>query len=350
MRFGDIATLRWTMPKKTTDHLPLAGQIQGPIPVSLCLRLKPSGPCQPIGAGAFAAGSEVSMQQTLPTAETTGQPRQLLLFVELRNKAGKSAGLSNSAVVAGGAVPAPVSGLTAEVRASGVALHWDQESPDAPASAVRLHRTLLTPPTKPAGAPLPAAPTGTAPSTGKTPSPRPSSPFSNNASEPVERDLLVDPAHVPDALEKNPGALDSTASFGQVYQYTAQRTISVKIDGQLLELDGQVSAPVKVSVIDIFPPAVPQELAAVADAQGIAIDLSWQPNTEKDLAGYIVYRTEPAATGWQRVSGPQPLPTATFRDTMVQPGRSYRYAVSAIDQTGHESKPSVEAEETMPKD
>jgi hypothetical protein len=40
--------------------------------------------------------------------------------------------------------------------------------------------------------------------------------------------------------------------------------------------------------------------------------------------------------------------TPAYRDTTVEPGHRYRYAVSAIDLTGHESKRSAEAEEPVP--
>jgi len=54
----------------------------------------------------------------------------------------------------------------------------------------------------------------------------------------------------------------------------------------------------------VFPPAVPAGLAVVATAEGGAeasIDLSWQPGTETDLAGYAVYRRE-GDGAWLRIS------------------------------------------------
>ena len=152
------------------------------------------------------------------------------------------------------------------------------------------------------------------------------------------------------------GALDASARFGSRYEYSAQRVNRVMLkDGKTLELAGENSVPVRVDVVDNFPPAVPKELVAVAAAAEKTIDLSWQPDTESDLAGYIVYRTGSgeAADGngvsdWMRISGPQPVTTAAYRDTAVEPGHTYRYSVSAIDLTGHESKRSVEARESLP--
>ena len=118
-----------------------------------------------------------------------------------------------------------------------------------------------------------------------------------------------------------------------------------------------LSPQVRAEFLDVFPPAAPAGLAAVATApatgaQGTqaaaSIDLSWQANTEADLGGYIVYRREEGAD-WQRVSPAQPVLAPAFHDAHVEPGRTYVYAVSALDQSGHESARSAEARETVPR-
>jgi fibronectin type 3 domain-containing protein len=123
------------------------------------------------------------------------------------------------------------------------------------------------------------------------------------------------------------------------------------VEGKTLELAGELSAPVRVEARDIFPPAVPTGLAAVAttgeNGAGNAIDLSWQPVTDADLAGYFVYRRE-GDGGWQRISPAAPLVPPAFHDAQVQPGHSYRYAVSSINQGGNESARSAETEESVP--
>jgi fibronectin type 3 domain-containing protein len=146
-------------------------------------------------------------------------------------------------------------------------------------------------------------------------------------------------------------ALDKNIHFGETYEYRAQRVARVTVDGKTQELDGPLSAPVRVEVLDVFPPAVPAGLAAIAiigeNGGEPAIDLSWQPDTEADLAGYIVYRREGSAS-WQRISTAQPVVGPAFHDAQVQAGHSYSYAVAAIDLGGHESGRSGEAEETVP--
>jgi hypothetical protein len=314
VRAGDFVRLNWTMPRKSTDHLLLKGQI----PASICWR-EGGGNCQPLGQTSQAPEAKAEFQVALPAALMAGDPRPVSLFVELKSPKGRSAGLSNAATILAGAAPRAVTGFGAEVRADGVALHWSAET----TSLVRLHRKLLTP------AALP--PNGTQNGQRKP------------QKEPVLRDLLVE--GLPG--EQAPGALDRTARFGAVYEYTAQSLIRVQENGAAMELAGANSTPVRVSVMDTFPPAAPQGLAAVYVPEQKTIDLSWEPDTEEDLAGYIVYRAE-ASGEWKRISGPQPLVGAAYRDASAEPGHSYRYAISAIDQLGHESKRSAEAAESVP--
>jgi hypothetical protein len=344
VRAGDTVTLHWTNPKKTTDHL----LIQGSIAAEIC-RVGRAEACETAGATSAMPGAQSEFHETLPAALLAGEPRVIRYFVELKNMKGRTAGPSNMAEILAGSAPGPVAGLSAEVRADGVALHW--ESGDGP-TAVRLHRKLLTPPTSNGKTGATAdQPTEqkTGQKVGLTQAPK----------EPIESDLIVEKP----AAGARSGALDDTARFGESYEYRVQRVARLKAAGTVLEsgpalesgapleLDGPFSAPVRVDVIDRFPPGVPQGLAAVAAAQEKSIDLSWEPDTDADLAGYFVYRAaagEAGASSWVRVSGAQPLAAAAYRDLTVEAGRAYRYRVTAIDETGHESAPSAEAQESMP--
>jgi len=316
-RTGGQVALAWTMPKKNTDKL----LIEGSIAVHIC-RQEANGPCVPAGELQLGPGAEGSFTDTLPTAEATGEPRALSYFVELKNRRGRSAGLSNAAVVLAGEAPAPVTGLTAKVSKAGVTLRWTAAQEPAP-SAIRLHRKLLTPPAaKPAQGLL---------------APQP---------EALEQNLLVAAeGRAPDR------ALDREIRFGQVYEYRAQRVARIPVDSQTLELAGPLSAAVRVEAMDVFPPAVPTGLAAVATAADAtskaSIDLSWQPGTDADLAGYAVYRRE-AEGAWKRISPAQPVAGPAFHDAEVEAGHSYSYAVTAIDLGGHESDRSAEAQEAVP--
>lgn len=316
-RTGGQVALTWTMPKKNTDKL----LIEGNIAVYLC-RQEAHSPCAPAGEVELGPGAEGSFTDTLPPAQAAGKPRALSYFVELKNRRGRSAGLSNAAVVLAGTAPAPVSGLAAKVSKAGVTLRWTAAQEPEP-SAIRLHRKLLTPPAaKPAEGPL---------------APQP---------EPLEQNLLVAAeGRAPDR------ALDKEIHFGQVYEYRAQRVARISVGSQTLELAGPLSAPVRVEAMDVFPPAVPAGLAAVATAADAAskasIDLSWQPGTDATLAGYAIYRRE-AEGVWKRISPAQPVAGPAFHDAEVEAGHTYIYAVTAIDQSGHESDRSAEAQEAVP--
>jgi len=315
-RTGNEVSLTWTMPKKNTDKLLLKGNI----PVRVCRKEGTGGACDTTAATLFLApGAEGAISETLRPPLAIGAARPLAYFVELTNKNGRSAGLSNAAVVVAGEAPAALDGVAAQVRKGGIVLRW---TPVSGNDSIRLHRKLLSA--------APAAKSKTQ-----------AGPFATQP-EPAVQNLLVEAGAAAGRV------LDKDIRFGQTYEYRAQRVARLTVDGQKLELAGPLSAPLRVEALDVFPPAVPTGLAAVAnEGAEPSIDLSWQPDTESDLAGYAVYRRENGGA-WQRISPAQPLVPPAFRDSHVQAGHTYSYAVSAIDQGGHESARSVEAEETVP--
>jgi hypothetical protein len=326
VRTGDQVSLTWTMPTRNTDKLLLKGDIA----VSICRNQSGTAGCSAAASLHLAPAADGAFTDTLPSALAAGAPRALTYFVELGNRKGRSAGISNGAEILAGQAPSAVDGLRAEMRKDGVLLQWAPVPSDAASIAIRIERKLLTPPVKkPSQGPLAPPP------------------------EPLRQILLVEPhAQDPDH------ALDTSIRFGEAYEYRAQRVARVAVNGQTLELAGPFSAPLRVDAVNQFPPTVPGGLAAVATAgengNPPAIDLSWLPDTETDLAGYIVYRREPGATPdsnagkWQRILPAQPVVGPGFHDVGVQPGHTYSYAVTAIDQDGHESARSAEAQETVP--
>jgi len=320
VRTGGQVSLTWTMPTKNTDKVLLKGDIA----VRVCRNQTASATCSVAATLQLAPGADAVFSDALPSTLAAGAPRVLTYFVELDNRKGRSAGLSNGAEILAGEAPPAVDGLTAEMRKDGVLLRWTPAPPGASHVAIRLVRKLLTPPAK-------------NPSQGPLAQP----------AEPLEQSLLVEPGSHADR------ALDTGIRFGETYEYRAQRVARLTVNGELLELASPLSPPLRVEAVNLFPPGVPKGLVAVATAggngAGSAIDLSWLPDTEADLAGYIVYRHEPgAAAAWQRISPAQPVVGPGFHDANVQPGHTYAYAVSAIDRDGHESARSAEAQETVP--
>ena len=103
--------------------------------------------------------------------------------------------------------------------------------------------------------------------------------------------------------------------------------------------------PVCVTPRDTFPPAAPAGLSVVA-AEG-AINLIWDANSERDLAGYLVLRGEAPGDTLQPLT-PAPIDRNQFRDKTAKPGVRYVYAIVAVDKATppNRSATSARVEET----
>lgn len=317
--------LSWTMPARTTDRVELKGNLRGEV----CRQAGNGASCAVAGSISGQPGKPATYVDVLPSNLLQGPPQLLVYRLTLLNRFSKTAGPSNNALSVSGAGPEAVTGLTAQVRADGVLLIWhpsvSRSTPAEdlrPATIFRIERTLESPPGAPKASP---SPEGEAP--------------------PMVQELVV---RVP--AGSDPGhALDTSAQFNQRYRYTVRRVEQLTFAGHLLEMQGKISDPLQVTTTDIFPPAAPGGLAAAADQAAGAIDLSWSPDSEADLAGYFVYRRDLGTDlTAQRVSGTTPLKAPGFRDMEISPSHRYAYSVSALDTSGNESPHSPEVVETLP--
>ncbi|MBW4027979.1 MAG: fibronectin type III domain-containing protein [Acidobacteria bacterium] len=312
VRTGDKVSLHWTMTRRTTDKITLVSDQD----VHICRELA-GKICETAGTLHAAPGKPAEFTDTLPAAEAKGQPALLTYYVELRNRFGRSAGPSNPAWTASGDAPAPVAGLSTKTVPQGILLTW-QPAPAQPAdTSIRIQRTTVSPS-----------------------APRAADSDSFRLKTPTEQTLAV-PSNVSQALDKQP-------AFDQSYRYTVQRVLALNLGGHLVEVASSPSLPVTIDARDIYPPAVPSGLESVADQQGHAIDLSWTPDSDADLAGYIVYRSQSSLPA-VRISGSKPVATPSYRDTTPAPGAVYTYSVSAIDRDGNESARSMTTSETLPQ-
>ncbi len=189
--------------------------------------------------------------------------------------------------------PPPPSGLRAEATADGVRLEW--QPPDGQGNArYNLYRA-------PAGEPF------------------------------GERPIHVEPLPVPEYL-------DSDVISGRSYTYMVRTSAS-----EALQYRESISCPaVTLMAEDHFAPQSPQRLVAVQE--GRAVRLFWNPNPEKDLAGYRVYRRGETAE-WARV-GPNGVEQPLYLDDSVTAGQHVAYRVTAVDRASppNESAPSEEVE------
>jgi hypothetical protein len=135
-------------------------------------------------------------------------------------------------------------------------------------------------------------------------------------------------ARIPVPLNEKP--LEKTAFEDPRVNFGAERCYVVRTVDEAggLRVESEPSPESCVRFVDSFPPAAPAGLAAVA-ADG-AISLIWDPNTEKDLDGYLVLRGEAPGEKLQPLMG-KPVRETTYRDTSVRRGIRYVYAVVAVD-------------------
>lgn len=131
------------------------------------------------------------------------------------------------------------------------------------------------------------------------------------------------------------------APFGQE-QCFAVRSVSTTAN---VGIEGEPSKPVCLTPRDIFPPAAPRGLNAVAGPG--AISLIWDANAEPDLAGYLVLRGE-APGGTLQPLTPSPIRETNYRDATVTAGVRYVYVVIAVDSATppNTSPPTARVEET----
>jgi hypothetical protein len=174
----------------------------------------------------------------------------------------------------------------------------------------------------------------------------------------VYRELEPDPVAPPDLTghlpwtETRPTPINAAPldamTFSDSVEFNRERCYIVRaVRGMPPNaVEGDASTPNCFIPVDMFPPAPPVRLVAVADEGGIS--LIWEPNAEPDIAGYLVLRGEPTDATLQPLT-PTPVTDARFRDTHVSAGKKYVYAVIAVDSRlpfGNISAESNRVEET----
>lgn len=123
----------------------------------------------------------------------------------------------------------------------------------------------------------------------------------------------------------------TTPSFEQPgVEFGAERCFVVRsvelVASVPIESDGSPSTCVTPK--DIFPPAAPQRLQVVP-APGV-MNLSWQPNTEADVAGYLVLRGDVPGDRLTALT-PESITSTRFEDKTARAGLRYVYVVVAVD-------------------
>lgn len=127
---------------------------------------------------------------------------------------------------------------------------------------------------------------------------------------------------------------------------TVNAVSSVKSDG-VIDLRFTASGLLNVGAGGVAP-RTPAGLTA--DAANTAVTFQWTANTEADLAGYRLYRSD--STGWDR----KPIGTYTANTAAVDIDRSgwgaapWYFVLSAVDTDGNESEPCAPVRVNDPRD
>lgn len=313
-RKGDKVTLTWTTPHETTDHKRIKhlGLTRVCRAVDVVDPVKCFETLSTVPAAQTPLGGTLTFTDVLPKEL---EEKHALGFadysVQVENSYGRSASLSNHVMVPLASAPLPATQLSARVTPEGVEVSAAFERPVLPVGTetYHLYRRL------------------------------------QGATQIV---------NVATAASYTPGGrgsglltfLDRTAEWEKTYLYTIAGVTTVDVLGKEESIVGDDSAQIEVFVHDVFPPAVPTGLQAVSAGtpQQPFIDLSWTPNTESDLAGYNVYRHE---EGTEVKINRELVKVPAYRDTNVQVGHRYFYAVTAVDVRGNESSKSAESSEVV---
>ena len=95
-------------------------------------------------------------------------------------------------------------------------------------------------------------------------------------------------------------------------------------------------------ISDTTPPAAPVGLAVNVPVNlGGVLELDWADNTDSDLAGYNVYRSETSGSSYSQITAD--VINSAYTDTGLTDGTTYYYVVTAVDSSGNESGNSTEA-------
>ena len=132
--------------------------------------------------------------------------------------------------------------------------------------------------------------------------------------------------------------LDSAVVTGERYTYTVRVALSAEPPYR----EGQPSETREVLAEDLFAPGPPHNVVAVQ--VGGAVRLFWDPNPERDVAGYRIERRVDQGA-WAAV-GPATIETPSFLDSGVAVGQRVGYRVLAFDraQPANISPPSETVE------
>ena len=328
-RKGSRVTLSWSEPTLTTDRQSVRYLGSTRICRTLEVEMKECGfPVAQLAPPAKTGAGQPQVQTYTDTLSVEIQEqnatKEITYAIEVPNRDGRSAGLSNRVQVPAAPALPPPSNFAAQTTASGVELTWDGES-DAPGVPEISHRYRV---------------------------------YRREAGG--GKDVVVGEAPLQTAGPVR--LMDQSFDWGKTYLYRAEVVTTVNLGlrpcanaaaqgadcAEVHEVEGDDTPEVRVAATDVFPPGVPAGLQAVFSGAGrqAFIDLIWAPVTDADLGGYNVYRRE--GNGAVVKLNAELVKSPSYRDPAVAAGKEYFYSVSSVDVRGNESGRSEEASESVP--
>ena len=330
VRKGNKVTLSWSAPILTTDRQSV--RYVGPTlvcrsseaDITDCKNPIEKLPAPPVVAARKtskkSATQKSSAQRPAPDTVTDTLPADLekpdlaakiTYAVEVLNRNGRSAGLSNRVQVPAVMTLPPPADLAAELTGDGVTLTWTGAAEPSRPGLQFLYRIYRRDESS-----------GKDAIAGEIP-------FLSTASGPTH-------------------FTDSAFEWEKTYLYRVTTVSVIQRPDSELQIEGEDTSPVRVVAHDVFPPSVPVGLQAVFSGEGQKpfIDLIWAPVTNADLAGYNVFRRE--GDGVAAKLNRELVKSPAYRDSEVTAGKTYTYSVSAVDVRGNESGKSEDTSEAVP--
>ena len=332
---GAEVILSFTLPTETTDNKPMA------MPPTIEIHRAEI----PAGASAKAAAkARTKLMYTIPSemvdtyrdqgkivyrdtadaatlARASGADVEWLYVVKTRAARNRASQDSNRLIVRIRAAPQPVGNVSARIAGRSVIVNWPREAD----SIYRLYRGEI--------APESAAAAG------------------NDASKATYRKPLAEISQA-DSLAANGNAgqieySDAAAENGHTYLYVVRRVTQFGEES----VESADSKPAILTMAEVQLPRAPEDVQALAFAatttEPAYVSLSWAFASESGVAGYAVYRSEQGGVRGMRLNA-ELLQAPAYRDLSVSGGRTYFYAVIAVDGSGQENPASEQLEVVVP--
>jgi hypothetical protein len=282
-----------------------------------------------------------NLQQENANAEIT-------YAVEILNPNAHGAGLSNRVHVPAAITLPPPTDFAAQLTGDGVVLSWTSIGEPRPVPSIehryRIYRREVSSGDGSSG----GASSGNKSSTDKNASDKHANDQKANAKN-ANKDLIA--GEVPLGEPGPAHFTDSGFEWEKTYLYRLTAVTILKQPESEEQIEGDDTPNVQIVAHDIFPPAVPDGLQAAYSGEGQKpfIDLIWAPVTNADLAGYNIFRSENGGSSEKLAKlNSELVKSPAYRDSAVASGKTYTYAVSAVDVRENESQRSAPTSESVP--